>query len=183
MTLQTKVNCRTNRCFFRWITLLFLATLSNGRAMDVEPVPQVDLIAEVRVPVSSGSVTDQRGTVVPAKGVQYVFKKAGTLTEGQEIFYTVRIRNPGMKTIHHADVTERIPANTRYISGTATGAGSQILFSIDGGQQFMEAAALPAPVLSMAGHPVTVYTHVRWQLGAPLAPGAVMLARFRAEFQ
>ena len=31
--------------------------------------------------------------------------------------------------------------------------------------------------------PVAQYTHIRWQLRNPLAPGATALARFRATFR
>ncbi len=149
-----------------------LAALSFGRivlaANETVIEPKVELIAELRVPQAAGG-----SKLVPA----VVFE------QGQEIDYTVRITNPAAQPIENITVVQPIPANTHYVAGTATGAGADIQFSIDGGQTFAKPTALRSrrdPALPAAP---AEYTHIRWQLRYALAPKAVVLARFRAVFE
>lgn len=131
----------------------------------LSPLPELDLRAELRVPVDT-------------QNKAYHFVPASTLVQGQEIFYTLRIHNPTDKALSAVQVVQPVPSNTRYVAGSATGAGAEISFSIDAGVTFAKAADLQDPSGSAAP-----YTHIRWQLPYPLAPGAVLLARFRAVFQ
>jgi uncharacterized repeat protein (TIGR01451 family) len=107
------------------------------------------------------------------------------LTQGQIVYYTVRIHNPSPVAARNVEVVRRIPANTFYVAGSAAGPGAHIDFSADGGQTF----AAPGRVTVTDGNGATRaakpedYTHIRWRLRNPLAPGAVALARFRAVFQ
>lgn len=139
-------------------------------AGDAAIQPEIQLIAELRVPQGPGLTGSK---LVPA----VVFE------QGQEIDYTVRITNPGKQVMDSVTVVQPLPANTRYVAGSAAGAGADIQFSIDGGQSFAKPSALRStrdPALPAA---TTEYTHIRWQLRYALAPGAVVLARFRAVFQ
>ena len=77
-------------------------------------------------------------------------------------------------------VSQKIPANTTYVPGSAGGPGADVEFSIDGGQTFARAEHLKLEDGSIA--PPERYTHIRWTLRNPLAPGATALARFRAKF-
>ena len=99
------------------------------------------------------------------------FVPAGRLEAGDEVHYTVRVRNPGTNAVNDVQVTKRMPFGLRYLPGSATGPDCDIEFSSDGGATF---AAKPA-----AGE----YTHVRWSMRRPLAPGAAALLRFRATFR
>jgi uncharacterized repeat protein (TIGR01451 family) len=149
-----------------------LAALSSGvfvnAANETMFQPEVELIPELRVPQAAGG-----STFVPA----VVFQ------QGQEIDYTVRITNPGAQAIENVTVVQPMPANTLYVAGSASGAGADIQFSVDGGQSF----ARPASLRSARDPALTAtpaeYTHIRWQLRYALAPKAVVLARFRAVFQ
>ena len=105
-----------------------------------------------------------------------------SVQQGQEIFYTVRIRNPQTTAMAALSVVQPVPVNTRYVAGSATGAGADITFSTDGGRTFAKPAELRS-VDNSDPIPSQSYTHIRWQLRFPLAPGAVVLARFRAVFQ
>jgi uncharacterized repeat protein (TIGR01451 family) len=122
---------------------------------------------------------------VPAQG----------LRQGQEIFYTVRIRNASMSAAQNVEVTQRIPQNTSYVPASAGGPGAQISFSADGGSTFGKEGELiivdqsgallqQSPERATLTRPATArdYTHLRWRLRNALAPGAVALARFRAVF-
>lgn len=158
--------------------LLLGAQLSAGAARAEEPI--VKLVAEVRD--DSLMVGGQRvPRLVPAK----------VLHEGQEVFYTVRILNPGATPLRDVEVVQRIPQNTTYVPRSASGPGAEISLSTDGGVTFgregqltVSEPGMQPPKLATPTRPAKDqdYTHIRWRLRNPLAPGAVALARFRARF-
>jgi uncharacterized repeat protein (TIGR01451 family) len=144
----------------------FAGTAQSANAEQAE----TQLLAEVRV------VTGEQPRMLrltPTKKLQ----------QGQEIYYTLRIRNPGTDTMTALSVVQAVPRNTHYVAGSAAGAGADILFSIDGGSVFDRPVNLKLPNDPAHVASTELYTHIRWQLRYPLAPKAVVLARFRAIFQ
>jgi uncharacterized repeat protein (TIGR01451 family) len=99
------------------------------------------------------------------------FVPAGRLEAGDEVHYTVRVRNPGKNPVKDVQVTKRMPFGLHYLQGSATGPACDIEFSADAGATFSRRPAQGE------------YTHVRWSLRRPLAPGATALLRFRATFR
>jgi uncharacterized repeat protein (TIGR01451 family) len=99
------------------------------------------------------------------------FVEAGQLKVGDEVYYTIRLTNPGKEPVQDVVVTKRLPYGVDYIRGSAAGPACRVEFSTDGGTTFAAAAKSGA------------YTHVRWTMGPPLAPGATALLRFRAIFR
>lgn len=110
---------------------------------------------------------------------------AGVITQGDVVFYTVKIRNPASEPARDVAVIQRIPANTTYVPNSATGPSVDITFSVDSGNTFKRANELTVITATGETRPATPadYTHIRWQLRNVLAPGAVALARFQAVFQ
>jgi uncharacterized repeat protein (TIGR01451 family) len=106
----------------------------------------------------------------PEEGVAR-FVSAGRLEAGDEVYYTIRVRNPGKEPVLGAEITKRLPLGMHYVAGSATGPACDVAFSMDGGVTF------PADI-----DPAQI-THVRWALRRPLAPGATALLRFRAIFR
>jgi uncharacterized repeat protein (TIGR01451 family) len=111
------------------------------------------------------------------------------LSAGDEVHYTVRVRNPGKEPVGDVVVTKQLPFGVRYQRGSARGPGAEVQFSADGGRTF----APPAPRARESSRAASrgtrraaavdpEYTHVRWVLTRPLAPGATALLRFRATF-
>lgn len=98
------------------------------------------------------------------------FVEAGRLEAGDQLYYTVRVTNPGQEPVGDVMVTKQLPYGVDYVPGSAAGPGCRIELSLDGGVTFERASGKGA------------YTHVRWILGQPLAPGATALLRFRAVF-
>jgi uncharacterized repeat protein (TIGR01451 family) len=130
---------------------------------------RTQLVAEVRE--SAGTQERPTFRMVPAT----------QLAQGQVVYYTVRITNPTPVFANKVQVSQMIPANTTYLAGSAGGPGADVEFSIDGGRSFAPAAELKlADGVTRA--PPGRYTHIRWRLRNPLAPGATALARFRATF-
>jgi uncharacterized repeat protein (TIGR01451 family) len=138
-----------------------------------EPVEvATELIAEVRETL--GSTTDRPTyRMVPAK----------VLAQGQVVYYTLRISNPTPVFAANVVVSQRVPDNTTYLADSAAGPGTQIEFSVDGGRVYAPAAELVAHDGVTRPAPTGQYTHIRWRLRNPLAPGATALVRFRAVFR
>ena len=110
---------------------------------------------------------------------------AAEIRQGQVVYYTLKIRNPGQRAAHNVIATKPVPANTRYVADSAAAPGALLSFSIDGGVNFAPARELMIKdergMLRRA--PPERYTHIRWQMRYPLAPGAIAHARFRAVFR
>jgi uncharacterized repeat protein (TIGR01451 family) len=99
------------------------------------------------------------------------FVDARRLEAGEQVYYTIRVTNPGREPVERVVVTKRLPYGVDYVTGSAVGPGCRVELSSDGGDTFAPARGKGA------------YTHVRWTFGNPLAPGATALLRFRAVFR
>jgi hypothetical protein len=79
-------------------------------------------------------------------------------------------------------ITSPIPADVNYVPGSASGPGSDVLFSVDNGRTFgkPEELTLPSADGKRRRADAADYTHVRWILNGPLDVGASGIARFRA---
>jgi len=151
------------------LVLAIMTTFATG-AWAAEAVElRTQLIAEVRETLN---VQDR-----PV----YRLAPANRLSQGQEVYYTVRITNPTPVFANNVVVSQKVPANTIYMEDSAVGPGAEIDFSIDGGVTFAPPENLKLGDGTRA--PPERYTHIRWRLRNPLAPGAVALARFRAIFR
>jgi uncharacterized repeat protein (TIGR01451 family) len=111
---------------------------------------------------------------------------AERLNAGDEIHYTVRVRNPGKVAVDTVVVTKRLPFGVRYLRGSATGPAAEVQFSMDGGRTFatpeMLSRALGGSKKAQRKALENDYTHVRWILSKPLGPASTALLRFRATF-
>jgi uncharacterized repeat protein (TIGR01451 family) len=157
-----------------WITLVsVLVAISQPAAgADEQSDITTELIAEVRENIST----------TPGREV-YRFVPARLLEQGQVVYYTLRITNQSTVPLRNVAVVQPVPANTTYLADSASGPGAAVSFSVDGGKTFGPADSLMiesegSTQRARAGQ----YTHIRWQLRNPLAPGATALARFRATF-
>lgn len=153
--------------------VVMLAALQPGARADEAVEIQTELIAEVRENVST----------TPGREV-YRFVPATLLAQGQVVHYTLRITNPTAVFARNVAVVQPVPANTAYIGNSAAGPGAAVTYSADGGRTFAPAEALTINIegATQLAQPAQ-YTHIRWQLRNPLAPGATALARFRAVFR
>jgi uncharacterized repeat protein (TIGR01451 family) len=100
------------------------------------------------------------------------FVDARRIDVGEQIYYTIRVRNPGRAPVRDIVVTKRLPYGVEYVPGSAVGPDCRAELSADGGRHYVSSAVAGA-----------AYTHLRWTCGQPLAPGATSLLRFRAIFR
>jgi uncharacterized repeat protein (TIGR01451 family) len=138
---------------------VLLALFSQLPAGAEEPSDvATELVAEVRENIST----------TPGREV-YRFVPARLLEQGQVVYYTLRITNQTTVPLRNVAVVQPVPANTTYLDGGETYAPAEsLMIEVEGAKQLAQAAQ---------------YTHIRWQLRNPLAPGATALARFRATFR
>lgn len=170
------LRCGTSNAMKRIIFCVFIvvATACSHYALAQEPVPvETALSAEVLEKIDLGDGR-QSQRLVPAQ----------TIAQGDVVYYTVKIRNPSLQPARDVAVIQRIPANTTYVPNSASGPSVDITFSVDGGITFKSPKELTV-VSSGSVRAATAedYTHIRWQLRNVLAPGALALARFQAEFK
>ena len=95
---------------------------------------------------------------------------------------TVRFTNLGSDVVDTIRITSPVPADLQYVPYSASGPGSEVLFSVDDGRTFGRPDELTsvAPDGGVRSAAAAEYTHVRWVLRAPLDSGATGIARFRA---
>jgi uncharacterized repeat protein (TIGR01451 family) len=165
---------RTARGFLL-LAVLAIVEVPGSPALGQEQGAKVEtsLVAEVLIEPSTASGRPAR------------FAPARVLKEGQQLFYTLRIRNPSTEFARSVVVMQDIPKNTTYVPASAAGPGAIITFSTDGGQTYAAEDKLRVTDAAGASRPALPqeYTNIRWQLRNALAPGAIALARFRAVFR
>jgi uncharacterized repeat protein (TIGR01451 family) len=119
--------------------------------------------------------------VVDAKGVKSVqMVTAEKVVPGVEVTWTVSANNICKVPSEKVTINNAVPVHMTYVAGSATGAGSDITFSLDG-KTFAAPAQLTV-VENGATRPAHAdeYKHIRWVFKDSLAPGATAVARFRA---
>lgn len=147
------------------LCLLALVILGGGSGR-ADPAPAATLS------VRASAAVRQNKALVPADRV----------VPGDEVFYTLEIRNTGARALPAPTVDFPIPEHVRYVANSAVGAGAEVSYSIDGGHTFDRPEHLK--VLEPNGDArlarAAEYTHIRWQLTHALKSKSMALARFRA---
>ncbi len=106
---------------------------------------------------------------------------AESVVPGEEVIYTVTYTNISDETTDNIVISNPIPSQLTYVQGSAFGPGTEITFSVDGGETYASPEQL---VVSEEGvnRPATPadFTNIRWIVQASLAAGDRGFARFRA---
>jgi uncharacterized repeat protein (TIGR01451 family) len=106
---------------------------------------------------------------------------ANRVVPGDQVIYTLEIRNPGRTAVRDPIVTYAVPSHMMYVADSATGPGAEVRYSVDGGHVFDRPENLR---VSSDGHSRAAkpdeYTHIRWKLKNTLKSKSVAFARFRA---
>lgn len=103
-------------------------------------------------------------------------------SHADQLIVSVRFTNTSESVVDTVRITSPIPADVKYVPGSASGPGSDVLFSVDNGRTYGRPEELTLPAADGTRHRADAadYTHVRWVLNAPLDVGATGIARFRA---
>jgi len=152
----------------RLVCGLALAWSSSGQATSSDIV--IKAVAEVRTQAIQNGVATTRLT--PATRV----------VPGDEVIYTLEIRNTGPTAVRAPTVTNPVPPHMIYVADSATGPGAEVSYSVDGGLSFDQPENLH--VIGDDGHMraaiASDYTHIRWKLKTRLKSNSVAFTRFRA---
>lgn len=108
--------------------------------------------------------------------------EAAKVIPGDEVIYTIHYKNIGTETADRVTITDPIPDHMIYQSGSASGEGTIIRFSADGGKTYDLPGNLTVADVDGKDRPAKAsdYTHIQWSLTGPLAPKAEGSVDFRA---
>ena len=129
------------------------------------------------------TVAEKEVLVVNEKGKETLERVPASLVmPGEDVIYSIRARNVGGEPTDDVVITDPVPANMTYRAGTASGSDARLKFSVDQGQSYDVPENLI--VVDEQGRPKRAeaedYTHIRWELTEPLAPGESRSFEFRA---
>jgi uncharacterized repeat protein (TIGR01451 family) len=150
------------------LVALCLALDASGQATSA--AIKIKTIAEVET-----KVTEEGREVVR-------LAPADRVVPGDEVIYTVEIRNTGQIAVATPAVTHPIPAHMVYVADSAMGPGAEVSYSADGGHTFGRPGSIRVLGPEGQSHEAKPmeYTHIRWQLKSTLKSKSVAFARFRA---
>jgi uncharacterized repeat protein (TIGR01451 family) len=152
------------------IILGMLCAVTGAIGQATSPAIQIKIIAEVETKVIEAGHEVVR--LAPADRV----------VPGDQVLYTLEMRNTGPTAVAAPTVTNPIPNHMRYLADSATGPGAQVSYSADGGATFGHPDSLRVALAGGRFRAATPadYTHIRWQLRNTLKSHSVAYARFRA---
>ncbi len=96
-----------------------------------------------------------------------------SIVPGDKVGYRIIVENKGDKNADDIVLNNPVPENTIYVDGSARGANSSIVYSVDGGKTFAKPAQL---FIEKNGRKVAAsakdYSNLRWVLNQPVKAGA-----------
>ena len=101
---------------------------------------------------------------------------AGKVKQQDTIRYTV-IAQSNSQPVKNLALTQPIPRGTMYIKNSATTlAGSELLFSIDGGKTYSA-----KPIIGKKEAPTSSYTNLRWKFNKLMAANTKVNASYEVQ--
>jgi len=126
-------------------------------------------------------------TVQDAEGKTKVeWQEAKDVKPGDVLKFTIAYRNAGSIEARDGQVTDPVPQDTSYLSGSAEGVDAAITFSLDG-KTFQSPPLLKYKVRQADGTDAEytatpeMYTHIKWKLLKPVPPGGAGTLSFKAK--
>ena len=137
-------------------------------------------------PISVVTEAEKEELYVDANGAEKArLVPVATVIPGDKVVYTITFSNSGEQTANNITIVDPIPAEMRYLDGTAMGPGTEITFSANNGQSYASADKVFVTDDDGARRVATAaeYTHIRWVLRNPMEPSTQAFARFKAELR
>jgi uncharacterized repeat protein (TIGR01451 family) len=157
------------------ITLLFLASMIPAAAA-AEDGALVKLKSEV---LKETQIVNEQGEK------ETLFVPVTSAMPGEVLIFTISYVNEGDEEARNILLTNPVPEHMVYEAQSAQGEGSRISYSVDGGSIYG-----PPDSLSIAGDDgqkrkaiPSDFTHIRWQLVDPVAPGGSGTVSFKASLK
>lgn len=166
-----------NRMFSIYVAIFFFASITLSGVVSASAAAggiELKTLVEKEVVVSRPDGTQVRQRVPAAKVIP-----------GDEVIYTIRVKNVGAKAVADVVVTDPVPEHTHYQEGTATGPETIVQFSVDGGVSYKPREQLMMKMPNGQVRPAIAsdYTHIRWQFKQEIAAGATKQVQFRAKLR
>jgi uncharacterized repeat protein (TIGR01451 family) len=156
------------------LVVLLGAPSARAVAQAGSPAVAIEITAEVEVKVKTA---DGREEVKRAP--------AAKVTPGTTVIYTLNAKNTGKDPAADVVMTDPIPDQMEYVDGSESAEHARVTFSVDGGKSFAakEALKVKGEDGQMRAALPSDFTHIRWQLEKPLAPGEARAVSFRAKVE
>jgi uncharacterized repeat protein (TIGR01451 family) len=123
-----------------------------------------------------------------AQGETVTKRKEAALAKvvpGDVVVFTTRYVNTGKEPAGNVTIMNPVPDHMSYIDKSVEGKGARIDFSVDGGKTYGQPDKLKVTDGQGKVRPALArdYTHIRWILTAPLAPGGTGSVSFKAQLK
>jgi len=104
---------------------------------------------------------------------------------GEVVIFTNRYVNKGKQAATGVVIINPVPEHMSYVDKSAEGKGTKIDYSIDGGKRYAAPEKLQVKGKDGKIRPALAgdYTHIRWTVSSPLAPGAGGSVSFRGRIK
>lgn len=117
------------------------------------------------------SITASKEVAETVNGARTVKRVPATQVQtGDVVIYTIAYSNKGDEAASEAVVDNPVPVGMSYVDNSATGAGADVTFSIDGGKSYKKPAFLTYEIKQPNGSVQKYtarpeeYTHIRWTI-------------------
>lgn len=152
-----------------FVSLLTLAALSTLAVSASALTAQQTVQKETTVVGSDGSISTVRETVEK-------------IVPGERVVYTLDFKNDDIEAANDIVLTMPIPAEVKYLEGTAEVPETNVTFSADGGESFSSRQSVmlmdSAGNIRAAG--ADELTHIRWSVPGPVEAGEGGVLSFAA---
>lgn len=146
----------------------------------------VNVAAQQRGNIEVKTVAEQEQVVVDETGEEVTrLVPVRTITPGEEVIYTISFTNISEDSAENVTITNAVPRHMVYVDNTAFGPGTDVTYSVDGGQTYGAPDELTVIDRDGSEKRATAanYTHIRWVMRHDLQPGSKGFARFRAQLK
>jgi uncharacterized repeat protein (TIGR01451 family) len=156
------------------LSILLGATSAHAVETAGDTAVEIKITAEIEVTVKTADGREEVKRMPAAK-----------VPPGTAVIYTLNAKNTSAAPVADVVMTDPIPAEMEYVDGSVSAADARVTFSVDGGKSFAakEALKVKGEDGAMRAALPADFTHIRWQLEKPLAPGEVRAVSFRARVE
>ena len=159
--------------FIRKFTIMVLSTAALLSAVSVQALSATQKVEK------EISIQQEDGTVKTR------LVSAAEVTPGEKIVYTVAYTNDTSEEATDIVLAMPVPADVRYLEGTADRPGAIVRYSTDGGASFVERKALVLPAVGGGTRVASAddITHIQWRIPGPVASGTSDEVSFKARLR
>lgn len=159
--------------FMRHFTILALSAAAFASAVSAQALTATQKVEkEISVQNVDGTTETRRVS-------------AAEVTPGEKIVYTVAYTNDSPEAATDIVLAMPVPADVRYLEGTADRPGAVVRYSTDGGSSFVKRDALVLPAVGGGTRAANAddITHIQWRIAGPVAVGTSDEVSFKARLR